>query len=98
MVKKKIESAVFEVFFREKPAKMLIELKQNEQSTKISYASVLAKGIDCTYSHAVKILQEMERAKLVSFEREGRIKTIALTDPGKKIADHVSRIKELLFE
>lgn len=95
MAKKKSESEIFEVFFREKPAMMLIALKQ---AAKSSYASVLAKDVDCTYSHAVKILQEMEKAKLVSFEKQGRIKTIALTESGNRVAEHVSRIKELLFE
>ena len=49
---------VFNVFFREKPAKMLIGLKNAKSQI---YASSLAKQIDCTYSHVVKILQEMEK-------------------------------------
>jgi len=86
---------IFEVFFRRKPALMLVAIKQNQKNR---YGSILAKEVDCTYSHAVKILQEMENAKLVSFEKQGRIKTIALTDSGNKIAEHISRIKELLSE
>lgn len=65
-------------------------------SNRNRYGSVLAKEVDCTYSHAVKILQEMEKAKLVSFEKQGRIKTIALTDSGNKIAEHIEHIKEML--
>jgi len=65
-------------------------------STRNRYGSVLAKEVDCTYSHAVKILQEMEKAKLVSFEKQGRIKTISLTDSGNKIAEHIEHIKEML--
>ena len=61
------------------------------------YGSVLAKEVDCTYSHAVKILQEMEKAKLVDFEKQGRIKTIKLTANGDRIADHIEKIKNLLF-
>jgi len=61
------------------------------------YGSVLAKEVDCTYSHAVKILQEMEKAKLVDFEKQGRIKTIKLTDSGNKIAEHIERIKNILL-
>lgn len=86
---------IFEVFFRRKPALMLVAIKQNQKNR---YGSVLAKEVDCTYSHAVKILQDMEKAKLVSFEKQGRIKTISLTDSGNKIAEHISRIKELLSE
>lgn len=60
------------------------------------YGSVLAKEVDCTYSHAVKILQEMEKAKLVEFEKQGRIKTIRLTGNGDRIAEHIEKIKNIL--
>lgn len=60
------------------------------------YGSVLAKEVDCTYSHAVKILQEMEKARLVEFEKQGRIKTIKLTNNGEKVAEHIEKIKNLL--
>ncbi|MBI2507859.1 MarR family transcriptional regulator [Candidatus Woesearchaeota archaeon] len=84
---------IFEVFFRRKPAMILVALKKNLRNR---YGSVLAKEVDCTYSHTVKILQEMERAGLVGFEKQGRIKIIQLTDNGNKIADHIGRIKDLL--
>ena len=84
---------IFEVFFRRKPAMILVALRQ---SNKARYGSVLAKEVDCTYSHAVKILQEMEKAKLVEFEKQGRIKTIRLTQTGEKIAESIEKIKNLL--
>ncbi len=90
-MKKKGE--MFEVFFRKKPAMMLVALRRN---TKNRYGSMLAKEVDCTYSHAVKILQEMEKARLVNFEKHGRIKSIALTDSGNKIAEYIEKIKEML--
>ena len=72
---------------------ILVALRKGNKNR---YGSVLAKEVDCTYSHAVKILQEMERAKLVSFEKQGRIKTIKLTENGDRIADSIEKIKELL--
>ncbi|MBT3985428.1 winged helix DNA-binding protein [archaeon] len=84
---------IFEVFFRKKPAMILVALRQ---SNKNKYGSVLAKEVDCTYSHAVKILQEMEKSKLVSFEKQGRIKTISLTENGNRVAEHIEKIKQLL--
>jgi predicted transcriptional regulator len=84
---------IFEVFFRRKPAMILVALRNNAKN---KYGSVLAKEVDCTYSHAVKILQEMEKNKLVMFEKKGRIKTIKLTEAGETIADHIERIKNLL--
>ncbi|MBI2672856.1 winged helix DNA-binding protein [Candidatus Woesearchaeota archaeon] len=84
---------IFEVFFRKKPAMILVALRKNAKNR---YGSVLAKEVDCTYSHAVKILQEMEKADLVNFEKSGRIKVIKLTDNGNKIAESIERIKNLL--
>lgn len=89
----KFEKEIFDVFFRKKPAMILVALRK---SNKNKYGSILAKDVDCTYSHAVKILQEMERAKLVAFEKQGRIKTIKLTESGNKVAEHIERIHELL--
>ena len=84
---------IFNVFFREKPAMMLLGLKNHKNSV---YASSLAKSIDCTYSHVVKILQEMEKAELVQFEKQGRLKLLTLTRNGQEMADHIERIRGLL--
>ena len=93
MIVKKTHTDIFEVFFRRKPAMILVALRKSHKNR---YGSILAKEVDCTYSHAVKILQEMERAKLVTFEKHGRIKTIALTDLGNKIAEYIEKIEEAL--
>jgi len=90
----KVPKDIFEVFFRKKPAMILVALRKGGRNR---YGSVLAKEVDCTYSHAVKILQEMEKAQLVGFEKQGRIKTIKLTANGDRIADHIEKIKNLLF-
>ncbi len=84
------QKKIFDVFFREKPALMLIELKNSDAEV---YASVLAKQIDCTYSHVVKILQEMEKAGLVTFKKQGRLKLLELTKKGREIATSIDEIK-----
>lgn len=83
----------FEVFFRKKPALMLVALKK---AGKARYGSILAKEVDCTYSHAVKILQGIEKLGLAVFEKKGRIKLIKLTKKGEEIADNIDSIKSLL--
>jgi DNA-binding MarR family transcriptional regulator len=60
------------------------------------YGSILAKEIDCTYSHAVKILQTLEELKLVDFEKRGRIKIIKLTKKGREVADAIEEIQKLI--
>ncbi len=84
---------IFNVFFREKPAMMLVELKNAKAEV---YASSLAKQIDCTYSHVVKILQQMETSGLINFDKQGRLKLLTLTKKGSEIADNIDRIKNVL--
>ena len=83
----------FDIFFRRKPALLLVALKKMARAR---YGSVLAKEVDCTYSHAVKILQSLEKLGLVVFEKKGRIKLIKLTKKGIEIADHIEKVKDLL--
>ena len=83
----------FDLFFRRKPALMLVALKRIARAR---YGSILAKEVDCTYSHAVKILQSLERLGLVNFEKKGRIKLIKLTKKGTEVADNIENIKKLI--
>jgi DNA-binding MarR family transcriptional regulator len=84
---------IFKVFFREKPAMMLVEMKNAKSEI---YASSLAKHIDCTYSHVVKILQQMEREGLINFDKQGRLKLLALTKKGQDVAIRIDDVRGLL--
>ena len=84
---------IFNVFFREKPAMMLVELKNAKIEV---YASSIAKQVDCTYSHVVKILQEMQKAGLVNFEKQGRLKLLTLTKVGQEVAEKIDGIRTIL--
>ncbi|MEI6731701.1 MAG: hypothetical protein WCK90_03395, partial [archaeon] len=59
---------------------------------------ILAKEVDCTYSHAVKILQSLERLSLVVFEKQGRIKLIKLTKKGQEVAENIESIKKAIAD
>lgn len=87
------EPGIFNVFFREKPSMVLVSLRNSKGGI---YASSLAKSIDCTYSHVVKILQEMEKAGLVNFEKQGRLKLLTLTKKGSDVAEHLDTIRTIL--
>jgi len=84
------DKKMFNVLFREKPAKMLLALKNAKSEI---YASSLAKVIDCTYSHVVKILIEMEKEGLVKFQKLGRLKLLNLTKKGQDVAESIEKIK-----
>lgn len=89
---------LFDTIFREKPALMLISLLKDEQAGNgsVLYASNLAKKVDCTYSHVVKVLKEFEENGLVSFKKKGRLKLLSLTTKGERIADHLNAALNLL--
>jgi len=83
----------FNTFFRKKPALILMALRKGVRAR---YGSLLAKEVDCTYSHAVKILQSLEKYNLVAFEKKGRIKLIKLTAKGQEIADSMQKIRDMI--
>lgn len=87
------QKKIFNVFFREKPAMMLVHLLNTNSHI---YASNLAKLVDCTYSHVVKILQEMQKAGLVTFEKQGRLKVLTLTKKGQEAAGYINKVQNLL--
>jgi DNA-binding MarR family transcriptional regulator len=83
---------IFNVFFREKPTMMLLGLLNAKGEI---YASSLAKSIDCTYSHVVKILQEMEKSGLINFNKTGRLKLLSLTKKGTEVAEYIEKIRNV---
>lgn len=72
---------------------MLVALHNDSKEI---YASSLAKTVDCTYSHVVKVLQEMEKASLIKFKKQGRLKIIELTDKGVSVAKSIENIRSSL--
>lgn len=75
-----------DLFLQDKPADMLVFLKQGGMP---KYATQVAKAVDCTYSHTIKILNVFQQLGLVEFKKSGRIKLITLTGDGVEIAHDV---------
>ena len=81
------DSELNKLFLRSKPVKMIISLKKGPK-----YATQVSKEIDCTYSHTVKLLDELETLKLVTFKKQGRIKIIELTENGEDLAHSIEGV------
>src|SRR3989304_209286 len=77
------------LFLHSKPVKMLVSLK----SDSVRYATQVAKSVDCTYSHTVKVLDMFRSLGLVQFEKKGRIKLVKLTNDGLDIAHDFEGIR-----
>ncbi len=78
-----------DVFLHGKPAQILVNIKRGRGR---KYASILSKEADCTYSHAVKILNKFEKEDLVEFNKEGRKKLVDLTDEGHRLASSMEEL------
>ncbi len=83
MAEKEENNVLESLFLHEKPARLLIAAKTPK------YATQLAKEVDCTFSHTVKLLEQFRKMGLVTFKKTGRIKTISLTDDGQEIANYL---------
>jgi predicted transcriptional regulator len=71
-------------FLLKKPVKSLLLLKRAKEPM---YATVIAKNIDTTYAHTLRILSKLEKLGLIRFEKAGRIKLVRLTRVGEKSAE-----------
>lgn len=79
-------------FLRDKPARALLAIRDLAPA----YPSAVAKEIDSTVPHTLKILAEMEREGLVTSAPEGRIRRLFLTDRGQRAAAAISDLIEAL--
>ncbi len=87
---------IMNLFLHDKPTGIVLSLKDSDGK----YASVLSKETDCTYTHTLKILTQLEDYGIVVFEKKGRIKEVKLTSIGVDIAhelEGLSRQVERLY-
>jgi len=70
------------LLLHEKPAGIILSLRDKEKK----YPTVLSKENDCTYTHTLKILEELRDYGLVEFDKDGRIKYVTLTELGQDVA------------
>jgi predicted transcriptional regulator len=76
------ERNIIGLLLHEKPAGIILSLRDKEKK----YPTVLSKENDCTYTHTLKILEELRQYGLVEFEKDGRIKFVTLTELGEDVA------------
>ena len=81
---KQEKSPLESLFFRDKPARLLVHIKKEHRS----YASVLSRQINATYAHTKELLDRMHSLGLVTFSKTGRTKYVTLTPLGKDLAEH----------
>ena len=76
---------------RRKPVLLLLKLGM-QKDKKPNFGSKLSKDIDCTYSHATKILKQLKELGYIDLKRKGRIKEITLTSSGRGLVENLQRL------
>ena len=84
----KVSITVFELIPYDSAGKELVLKSDN-----VRYATQVAKAVDCTYSHTVKVLDMFKHLGLVNFEKKGRIKLVKLTSEGMDVAHDFEGIR-----
>jgi len=83
-------SDVAKLLFHDKPYLLLKTLYYDHSN---SYAAMIAKRADCSYSYITKLIAKMERYGLVKTEDTKHKRMIHLTDKGKKIFELMRQVK-----
>ena len=94
MPKKDKSKELIDIFLREKPVNMIVKL--GKKPGKQKYFSIIAKEVDCTYSHTVRTLQELQKKGLLTFNKSGRKNIIELTKMGKELSDYFDKVLTLI--
>ena len=90
-MKKQPES--FDYICYAKPTTLIIFLLNNRNKLCISD---IAKQINCTYAHSVKILQNFKEEGCITTKKSGRVRYVELTDKGTEIAKSLQSIKKMI--
>ena len=51
-----------------------------------------------TYSHVLRVIREMEANELITIRKSGRCLNIEMTERGKKLKNHLSKVNKILAD
>lgn len=89
-----MDEGLTQLFLKEKPARALLAVRELDPA----YATLVAKRIDSTFPHTIRILNQLEAAGLIRARPEGRVRYLELTAAGHKAADALRALLDLLLE
>ena len=90
-----MDNDAFDLILQQKPARVLLAVSR-EGGT---YASVISREIESTFSHTTNILGKLEEQGIVIFEQDGsdnRVKRVELTPKGEATAALVEELSAVL--
>lgn len=90
-----MDNDAFNLILQQKPARVLLALSM-EGGT---YASVISREIESTFSHTTNILGKLEEQGIVMFDQDGsdnRVKRVELTPKGEATAELIEELSAVL--
>ena len=90
-----MDNDAFNLILQQKPARVLLAVRR-EGGT---YASVISREIESTFSHTTNILGKLEEQGIVIFEQDGndnRVKRVELTQKGEAAAELIEELSAVL--
>lgn len=84
---------MFESFARPKPCRIMILLRDNENSW---HLSKLAKSSDTTYVYVTKLITQLQKEGIVTIEPKGKKRIVKLTEKGAKVANTIHELKNII--
>ena len=89
-------TSIFKHLFKESPQKILMEIYKQKDTPHNLFILKISKLCNTTYGHTQVTIKQMEKTGLLTLEKKGRTQHIQITQLGKKIAQHIQNIKEML--
>jgi len=84
---------MFHSFVREKPAKILLVLKDTNTQW---HLSKIARSTETTYVYVTGFVSNLARKGLVTIESKGKLKVAKLTEKGAEAANLIEELKKKL--
>lgn len=89
-----MDEGIAQLFLKEKPARALLAIQELDPA----YAALVAKRIDSTFPHTIRILNQLEAAGLIKTRPEGRVRYLEMTAAGRRAAGALKALVDLLQE
>lgn len=88
------ETKILDVLFRKRPIRLFLRINRDGYTKRPE----IYRGKNITPSHAFKVINKLDKAKIITQEKKGSAYKIRLTEKGKKLYDLLCILKELLEE
>lgn len=77
-------------------SKRILMFLFNNKSERLNYAQIISRKIDSSLSSAMMRVTVLSEIGLINITKKGRINKIKLTNKGREIAEHLTKIEDIL--